>query len=92
VQVDIHDDAALAGLMAGCDAVVVPSIWWENAPLVVREAAAAGVLIIGADLGGLRLVDAGRFRGATISREQAGQLTLQLEGFSTRRRWSPSTP
>jgi hypothetical protein len=26
------------------------------------------------------------------TREQAGQLTLQLEGFSTRRRWSASTP
>jgi hypothetical protein len=25
-------------------------------------------------------------------REQAGQLTLQLEGFSTRSRWSASTP
>jgi len=39
--------------MAACDAVVVPSIWWENAPLVVREAAVAGVPVIGADLGGL---------------------------------------
>lgn len=48
-----YPNEAVGGLMAGCDAVVVPSIWWENAPLVVREAAAAGVLIIGADLGGL---------------------------------------
>jgi len=48
-----YPNAAVAGLMAGCDAVVVPSIWWENAPLVVREAAAAGVRVIGADLGGL---------------------------------------
>jgi glycosyltransferase involved in cell wall biosynthesis len=40
-------------LMMECDAVVVPSIWWENSPLVVREAAAAGVPIIGADIGGL---------------------------------------
>ena len=32
----------------------------------------------GADLGGLRLVDAGLFRGATISREQAGQLLGEL--------------
>ena len=29
-------------------------------------------------LGGLRLVDAGLFRGATISREQAGQLLGEL--------------
>ena len=48
-----YPNAEVGGLMARCDAVVVPSIWWENAPLVVREAAAAGVRVIGADLGGL---------------------------------------
>lgn len=32
----------------------------------------------GADLGGIRLIDAGLFRGATISREQAGQLLAEL--------------
>lgn len=32
----------------------------------------------GADLGGLRLVDANLFRGATISREQAEQLLSEL--------------
>jgi fluoroquinolone resistance protein len=31
-----------------------------------------------ADLGGLRLIDAKRFRGATISRAQAGQLLAEL--------------
>jgi uncharacterized protein YjbI with pentapeptide repeats len=32
----------------------------------------------GADLGGLRLTDVALFRGATISREQAGQLIAEL--------------
>jgi uncharacterized protein YjbI with pentapeptide repeats len=32
----------------------------------------------GADLGGLRLIDAALFRGATISPEQAGQLLGEL--------------
>ena len=48
-----YANAEVTQLMAACDAVVVPSIWWENAPLVVREAAVAGVPVIGADLGGL---------------------------------------
>ncbi len=48
-----YPNAQVASLMAHCDAVVVPSIWWENSPLVLREAAAAGVRVIGADLGGL---------------------------------------
>ena len=38
----------------------------------------AGADLRGADLGGLRLIDANLFRGATISREQAGQLLGEL--------------
>jgi uncharacterized protein YjbI with pentapeptide repeats len=37
-----------------------------------------GADLRGADLGGLRLVDATQFRGATISRDQAGQLLREL--------------
>lgn len=37
-----------------------------------------GADLRGADLGGIRLVDAGLFRGATISRQQAGQLLGEL--------------
>lgn len=49
----------------------------------LREALVAGSRfegsdLRGADLGGLRLVDAGPFRVATISREQAGQLLGEL--------------
>ncbi|WP_062209722.1 glycosyltransferase [Aureimonas sp. AU12] len=44
----------VAGRMAGVDAVIVPSVWWENSPLVIQEAFAAGVPVIGADLGGIR--------------------------------------
>lgn len=42
-----------------------------------------GADLRGADLGGLRLLDAIPFRGATISREQAGQLLGEL-GLSVR--------
>ena len=37
-----------------------------------------GADLRGADISGLRLVNAGLFRGATISREQAGQLLGEL--------------
>ena len=36
-----------------CDAVVVPSIWAENSPLVIHEALQAGVPVITADYGGM---------------------------------------
>lgn len=43
----------LPGLLAAVDAVIVPSVWWENDPLIVRQSAVAGRPILYADLGGL---------------------------------------
>lgn len=40
--------------LASIDALIVPSQWLETGPLVVLEAFAAGVPIIGSDLGGIR--------------------------------------
>ncbi len=40
-------------LMAGVDWVVVPSIWWENSPLVIQEAFAHGRPVICSDIGGM---------------------------------------
>jgi glycosyltransferase involved in cell wall biosynthesis len=41
-------------LMSACDWVVVPSIWWENSPLVIQEAKRAGCRILCSDIGGMR--------------------------------------
>lgn len=46
--------AATTRLIARCDALVIPSLWAENAPMVVLEAARAGTPVIGSDSGGLR--------------------------------------
>lgn len=43
----------LRRLMREVDWVVVPSIWWENAPLVVLEARAAGRPVICSGVGGM---------------------------------------
>jgi glycosyltransferase involved in cell wall biosynthesis len=43
----------VAKLMRGCDWVVVPSIWWENSPVVIQEAKLAGCGIICSDIGGM---------------------------------------
>lgn len=45
-----HDQARL---IAAADWVVVPSIWWENAPLVVQEAFAHRRPVICSDVGGM---------------------------------------
>lgn len=40
-------------LMSRCDWIVVPSIWWENSPVVIQEAMAANVPLIVSDIGGM---------------------------------------
>ena len=39
--------------MAAVDWVVVPSIWWENSPLVIQEAFVHGRPVICSDIGGM---------------------------------------
>jgi glycosyltransferase involved in cell wall biosynthesis len=48
-----YANADVVSLMRACDYVVVPSQWWENSPVVIQEAYAAGCPVIASDLGGL---------------------------------------
>ncbi len=51
----------LPALLAAVDWVVVPSIWWENQPLVILESFRHGRPVICSDLGGMaEAVQAGR--------------------------------
>jgi glycosyltransferase involved in cell wall biosynthesis len=43
----------LPALLAKSDFVVVPSIWWENSPLVIQEAFLHGRPVICSDIGGM---------------------------------------
>jgi glycosyltransferase involved in cell wall biosynthesis len=48
-----YENWRVRSLMRGVDAVVVPSIWWENSPLVIQEALASRRPIICSDIGGM---------------------------------------
>jgi len=39
--------------MAGIDWVVIPSVWWENSPMVIQEAFVCGRPVIGSNIGGM---------------------------------------
>jgi glycosyltransferase involved in cell wall biosynthesis len=41
------------GILARLDIVVVPSLWYENTPLVLCAAVLAGIPVIGSDVGGI---------------------------------------
>jgi len=44
----------LPAILGSIDVLVVPSIWWENAPFVIREAFAAGRAVVASDVPALR--------------------------------------
>ena len=48
-----YEHARLPELMAETDWVVVPSIWWENSPLVIQEAFMHGRPVICSGIGGM---------------------------------------
>ncbi len=49
-----YDRTRVAGeLMAEVDWVIVPSIWWENSPLVIQEAFTYGRPVICSGIGGM---------------------------------------
>jgi glycosyltransferase involved in cell wall biosynthesis len=49
----VFGDAERDAIYAGADVLVVPSIWEENSPLVIREARAAGLRVIASAVGGI---------------------------------------
>jgi glycosyltransferase involved in cell wall biosynthesis len=48
-----YEEHELPRLMEQIDWVVVPSLWWENSPLVIQEAFAHGRPVISSDIGGM---------------------------------------
>jgi glycosyltransferase involved in cell wall biosynthesis len=48
-----YENARVHALMRSVDAVLVPSIWWENSPLVIQEAFLNRRPVICSDIGGM---------------------------------------
>ncbi|MTK64176.1 MAG: glycosyltransferase family 4 protein [Methanobacterium sp.] len=72
--------------MAGVDWVVVPSIWWENAPLVIEEALLHRRPVLCGDIGGMReKVRAGLdgFHFRTGDSSALAAIMMQLAGNGT---------
>jgi glycosyltransferase involved in cell wall biosynthesis len=48
-----YDNQDVAKVLSNIDALVVPSIWYENSPLVIHEAFLAKIPVIATNLGGM---------------------------------------
>ena len=64
-----------------CDAVVVPSIWVENSPLVIHEAQQARVPVITADAGGMGEYVHHEVNGLLFEHRSAASLAEQMQRF-----------
>jgi len=49
-----YEPSQITERMRNVDWVIVPSIWWENSPMVIQEAFMCGRPVIAADIGGMR--------------------------------------
>jgi glycosyltransferase involved in cell wall biosynthesis len=77
------DREGVAAVLAATDLLVVPSLWYENSPLVILEALASSTPLLVSDLGGMaELVEPGvsgfHFRMGD-ARDLAEKLTAALE-------------
>jgi len=74
--------ATLHALVRGARAVVLPSEWYENAPMSVLESMALGKPVLGARIGGIpELIDEGE-TGWLFTSGDAGELAGQLRAIA----------
>ncbi|HMN28333.1 MAG TPA: glycosyltransferase, partial [Caldilineaceae bacterium] len=72
----------LAEVLANIDVLVVPSLWYENAPLVIQEAFAAKTPVIATNLGGMAELIQHEVNGLLFERGDVNDLTTQLQRLS----------
>jgi glycogen(starch) synthase len=68
------------------DMLIVPSIWLEPFGLTILEAYAAGVPVIGADIGGVAEIVGAVDPGALFPPNDAGALAIKMDGLVRRGR------
>lgn len=80
-----YEPFQMAGRMAGVDWVVVPSIWWENSPMVIQEAFNLGRPVVVSDIGGMAEKVTHRVNGLHVPVGNArawGDILLRLSGMT----------
>ena len=74
----MYSRGQLGSILENLDIVVMPSIWYENAPLVIQEAFATKTPVIATNLGGMSEVVAHEINGLLFQRNDSDDLAHQL--------------
>ena len=88
-----YDNADVIELMRQYDKIIVPSVWWENSPVVIQEAQLAGVPLICSRIGGMAEKVNSPMVGLHFEPDSAGSLAALLEtlvGSNDRHRLDPN--
>jgi glycosyltransferase involved in cell wall biosynthesis len=73
-----YDRAALRSLIAAADWVVMPSVWWENAPLVIQEAFQHRRPVIASAIGGMAEMVRDGIDGLLVPPDDPGALAAAM--------------
>ncbi|HEV7310769.1 glycosyltransferase family 4 protein [Ensifer sp.] len=72
----------IAELIAAVDCTIVPSIWWENAPLVIGEAQAQRKPVIASNIGGMAEMVQDGMNGLTVAPNDPRALAAAMRRFA----------
>jgi glycosyltransferase involved in cell wall biosynthesis len=69
----------LATVLSDIDVLIVPSLWYENAPLVIQEAFAIKIPVIASNLGGMAEMVSNEVNGLLFERGNPVDLSQKLQ-------------
>jgi GT2 family glycosyltransferase/glycosyltransferase involved in cell wall biosynthesis len=75
--------SAVPAYLAALDALVVPSVWIENAPFVIKEAFGSGVPVVASNLGGMAELVQHDVNGLLFEAGNPDSLASQLRRLQT---------
>lgn len=78
---EYENQAIVRDVFDRCDAIVVPSVWVENSPLVIHEAQAARVPVITANAGGMAEYVHHEVNGLLFEHRSVPALAEQMQRF-----------
>ncbi|MCK6528642.1 glycosyltransferase [Myxococcota bacterium] len=76
---EYRNQGIVAEVFDQVDAIVVPSVWLENSPLVIHEAQGARVPVVTADVGGMAEYVAHEVNGLLFRHRDAEDLARQMQ-------------
>lgn len=78
---EYHNERIVQDVFNHVDAIVVPSIWYENSPLVIHEAQQVGVPVITANVGGMKEYVQHHVNGLLYTHRDVRSLAQQMQNF-----------